>query len=410
MKRTTLIATCLALSAYIATAQTNIPLVFDKENTGAAIQPGVSPAPSTLHNAVHALPDPFRFQDGTRDTTYAAWERHRNEVARMVQDYEIGNRPTFDHITSSFNKADSTITFKVETSGRTLEYSTKVIIPKGKGPFPVVIGMNMPSGSIRPNFLEGCILIPFKHDQIIKSSHQAIRDTAAAFYKMYPEYTNTRGNYSGWSWGISRLIDALYQQKDILKADVKHIAVTGCSYAGKMAMFAGAFDERIALTIIQESGGGGINSWRVSDYYTLAVGGNVERVENTNYSWFAPKFKDDFNGKLALLPYDHHQIIAMIAPRAVLILGNPDFEWLCDYSGYVSSAAAAKVWDNFGIGDRFGYVVEGKHNHCMACDSQNEAVQQFVAKFLFGKEANTNIRQALPFKDVNIDIWTKNWK
>ena len=415
MKRTTLLATCLALTATFATAQTTLPLVFDKENTGANIQPGTSPAPSTLSNAVHQLPDPFRFLDGTRDTTYAAWERHRNEVARLIQDYEIGNRPSFDHLSATFDKADSTIHVTIESQGRSMDLTSKIIIPKTTSKaknvkFPVVIGMNMPSGSIRPDFLKGCILVPFKHDQVIKSSHQAVRDTAGAFYRLYPEYTNTSGNYSGWSWGVSRLIDAIFMLKDQIRADVQHIAVTGCSYAGKMAMFAGAFDERIALTIIQESGGGGINSWRVSDYYTLAVGGNVERVENTNYSWFAPKFKQDFNGKVALLPYDHHQILAMIAPRAVLVLGNPDFEWLCDYSGYVSCAAASKVWDNFGIGDRFGYVVEGKHNHCMACDSQNQAVQQFVAKFLFGKPANTNIRQALSFKDVNIDIWTKNWK
>ena len=185
MKRTALITLSLALSI-AATAQTTPPLVFNKENTGHAIQPGVSPAPSTLSNANHRLPDPFRFQDGSRDTTYAAWERHRNEVARMVQDYEIGNRPSFDRVTSSFNKADSTITVHVEYSGKSMDFTSKIIIPKGKGPFPVVIGMNMPSGSIRPNFVEGCILVPFKHDQVIKSSHQAVRDTAAAFYKMYP--------------------------------------------------------------------------------------------------------------------------------------------------------------------------------------------------------------------------------
>jgi hypothetical protein len=73
MKRTALITLGIALSASIATAQTNLPLVFDKENTGAAIQPGTSPAASALHNAVHQLPDPFRFADGSRDTTYAAW-------------------------------------------------------------------------------------------------------------------------------------------------------------------------------------------------------------------------------------------------------------------------------------------------------------------------------------------------
>ena len=46
---------------------------------------------------------------------------------------------------------------------------------------------------------------------------------------------------------------------------MSHIAVSGCSFAGKMALFSGALDERIALTIAQEPGGGGVNSWRVSE-------------------------------------------------------------------------------------------------------------------------------------------------
>ena len=67
---------------------------------------------------------------------------------------------------------------------------------------------------------------------------------------------------------MSRLIDGMeiasHQAVNPLPIDMKHLAVTGCSFAGKMALFAGAFDERIALTIAQENGGGGAPSWRVS--------------------------------------------------------------------------------------------------------------------------------------------------
>jgi hypothetical protein len=62
--------------------------------------------------------------------------------------------------------------------------------------------------------------------------------------------------------------------QDSLPIILKHIAVTGCSFASKMALFAGAFDERIVLTIAQESGGGGYPVWRVSE--TL---GNVETLK-----------------------------------------------------------------------------------------------------------------------------------
>ena len=57
-----------------------------------------------------------------------------------------------------------------------------------------------------------------------------------------------------------------------MKEDLSKIVVTGCSYAGKMALFSGEFDERIALTIAQESGGGGINAWRVADKRSGSVG------------------------------------------------------------------------------------------------------------------------------------------
>ena len=65
-----------------------------------------------------------------------------------------------------------------------------------------------------------------------------------------------------WAWGVSRIIDALEKTPEA-NIDPSRIAVTGCSRNGKGALLAGALDERIVLTIPQESGAGGSASWRV---------------------------------------------------------------------------------------------------------------------------------------------------
>ncbi len=82
----------------------------------------------------------------------------------------------------------------------------------------------------------------------------------------------------------------------------------------------------------------------------------------------------------------------MVAPRALLVLGNPDYEWLADESGYVSCKAAQKVWKTLGVPDRFGFSIVAGHGHCQLPDSQKPEVEAFVEKFLLGnKTADTNI-------------------
>ena len=57
----------------------------------------------------------------------------------------------------------------------------------------------------------------------------------------FPNGSNS-AEYAAWSWGISRLIDGIQmvatQATNPLPLDTGHSAVTGCSYAGKMAMWA----------------------------------------------------------------------------------------------------------------------------------------------------------------------------
>jgi hypothetical protein len=92
------------------------------------------------------------------------------------------------------------------------------------------------------------------------------------------------------------------------------------------------------------------------------------------------------------LPFDQHEVLALIAPRAVLVPGNPQYEWLADESGYVGCMAARSVWTALGISDRFGFSRYDDHTHCLLPNSQKLDVIAFVQEFLLGDStANTNI-------------------
>ena len=80
----------------------------------------------------------------------------------------------------------------------------------------------------------------------------------------------------------------------------------------------------------------------------------------------------------------------MVCPRALLLLGNPDFKWLADDAMLVSAQAAKKVWERFDIADRMGWSIVGGHGHCQLPESQWPEVQAFIDRFLLGRDTNTN--------------------
>ena len=189
---------------------------------------------------------------------------------------------------------------------------------------------------------------------------------------------------------MSRLLDGLQQLgPEVTKIDMSHIGVSGCSYAGKMALYCGAFDERIALTIAQEPGGGGAAAWRASREATK-TGKNVEDLDKTDYHWFQESQKANFHeDNVYRLPYDQHELCAMVCPRALLLLGNPDYEWLTDPAMLISALAAKRVWERFGIADRFGFSILGGHGHCQLPEAQFPEVQAFIDRFLLGRDVAT---------------------
>lgn len=381
-----------------------LPLVYTVENTGANCAAPPLPALNQLP-VIEPLTDPFvRSNGSSRSTSFSDWACRRNEIKQEIEYYEIGTKPPRpDNITASFS--GSTLTVQVTRNGQSMTLTAQVILPTGAGPFPAVIGMNSGTGSLPATIFSSRNIarITYSHDQVTTYNNPQLTNP---FYRLYPEYNlNNSGQYSAWAWGVSRIIDGLELVQSTLPVNLRRIAVTGCSYAGKMALFAGAFDERVALTIAQESGGGGAPAWRVSE--TL---GDVERLGSTSNQWFKNEMFQFAGTNVPRLPHDHHELMAMVAPRALLITGNTDYLWLANPSCYVSARATKEVYNTFGIGDRFGFYIDGGHGHCAIPNSQIPAISAFVDKFLLGNTSvNTNDISVNPYPSVDYQRWYSWW-
>lgn len=246
----------------------------------------------------------------------------------------------------------------------------------------------------------------------------------------FPNGSNS-GEYADWAFAFSRIVDGLEDissqtycnnnagscpSATALPLDITHSATTGCSYAGKMAMWTAALDERIALAISQENGGGGEPSWRIS--HEIETQGSVEDINDTSYSWFDTAMLQ-FSGLNAYkMPTDHFELMALMAPRALLTTGDSEYYWLGDRSGTFDDLATEAIYNNYGIGDRFNWYIDTNHFHCQVPAYQQNATQPIINRFLFGADVPTNVKVswqeadalqpgAQPTYDPN--FWTAWW-
>lgn len=403
MKTSRLIFIALLVAGLLSacTSDKEIPLVFDKENTAS-----VYDAPKMLDlpdlPVVETLPDPFMFSDGKgKVTKYSQWERRRAEILAELEYYEVGSKPETPRKCVKAHMSGDTLVVDVTVNGETLTIHSFIQYPEGDGPFPAIIGIGRGAGSLPQHIFEDrkIAMISFPFWEVMQHTQKRGEEP---LNRLYPDNLEM-GNYAAWPWGVSRLIDGLEIVGADSRIDLSRLAISGCSFAGKMALWSGAMDERIALTIAQEPGGGGAAAWRVSE--TL---GHVETLGNTSFEWFKESMRQYSNENVNRLPMDHHELCALVAPRALLVFGNPDYEWLADEAGYVSCVAARKVWEKFGIADRMGYSFIDGHMHCMLPESQWPELEAFVDRFLLGKDVPTDVQIAPMFENVDTGKWI-NW-
>ncbi|MBQ6204299.1 MAG: hypothetical protein IJK46_09430 [Prevotella sp.] len=414
MKRIFILFLSSVVMTTMAQAQRVIPLVYKVENTGAAAKPQLPTKEKA--KKVESLTNPFEWSSGKgKVKKFADWSKRRGEIAKEIQNYEIGTKPTVSPGAVKAEMDGDTLKVTVTVNSETLQLKSLISYPEvGEPPYALMIGT---SGiSLPKEVFNGRPIARMTFAERQVNNYSQFGKPAGrgnyAFDRLYPELKEN-GAYSEWAWGLSRLIDGLQQLgPEVTKINMERIGVTGCSYAGKMALFCGAFDERVALTITQEPGGGGAAAWRYSHWHNGQPGVEaVECLDNTDYHWFMESLKEKYSGdEVSYLPYDHHELVAMVCPRALLMLGNPDYKWLADPSAYVSMNAALKVWQKFGIEDRVGYSIVPGHGHCRLHPDQYPEVEAYLDKFLLGKkDVNTRVRIApAEYEKIDLNRWI-NW-
>ena len=322
-----------------------------------------------------------------------------------MQEYELGYKPPRPPILhSTFENGSINIVAGLSKS-KTISFSVPIKYPSitGSGAAPAIV---LYGGSTVPVPPEVAV-ITLDVGLIAEQNDPSSRNQGL-FYDLYgTDGDTTAGALMAWAWATSRIIDSIQAHPEA-GIDPTKVAVTGCSRNGKGAMVAGAFDERIALTIPQESGSGGDACWRTSR--DMLVNQNLltqtaQEIVGENV-WFAEAF--DFFGRdnytVGLLPVDHHELAGLIAPRGLYSTSNVDFLWLGGWSCWECMKAANRIYQALGVPTNQGFSQDGGHNHCAFPEDQEPEVAAFFDRFLLGRDADTSV-----FRTVGDWVFDPKW-
>jgi hypothetical protein len=151
------------------------------------------------------------------------------------------------------------------------------------------------------------------------------------------------GSISAWAWGMSRVEDYFETDKQV---DAKRVAIHGVSRLGKTVTWAGAYDQRFGA-VIASCGGEGGAALSHRDYgETIA-----HLTEKTRYPYqFAANYAK-YGGFPDSAPFDAHMLVALIAPRPVLLQTGSTDTWSDPKGEFLAAVAAGPVYKLLGKQD-----------------------------------------------------------
>jgi hypothetical protein len=403
-----------------------------------AATPADLPPPDKLPS-VPEFPDVLTARDGTKIGTKKEWEeKRRPELKELFQHYMYGRFPVKPEKVSARTLFEDPKALDGKATLREVELTfgppewpkiyLLVAVPNGKAPVACFVGPNFGGNHLitaHDKVRIPTVWVPDRYPGVVKNQAtaegrgkqadtwplQQIVDAGYAVATFYcgdvqpdrphvsegmratmpavkgASHGDETATIAWWAWGCQRAVDFLVTDTRI---DAKRLAVVGHSRLGKTALLAGAFDDRIAVVIPHQSGCGGAGPSRSKN----PKAETVKRITTAFPHWFCANFTT-FGDDVTKIPFDQHCLVAICAPRPVLMTNAEQDQWANPSGQFDVLRAAAPAYRLYGdekpVADampaegtlsdaRLGYFIRGGEHSMTPADWK--VFVQFADKWL----------------------------
>jgi pimeloyl-ACP methyl ester carboxylesterase len=334
---------------------------------GGSLAVAEEPYPADPTMPAYKLPDPLQLQSGKSVTTAEEWTKtRRSEVLELFRTHVYGRVPA-----TKYEQAFRVVHEDPKAlDGKATMRQVDVKISRGEKSLTIRVNLFVPNGAAKPapafllicnrgienidptreqksefwpveeGIARGYAMAAFHNADVDPDKHDDFKNGIHGILDEGERAAHAWGTIAAWAWGASRVLDYL---QTVPQIDAKQVAVIGHSRGGKTALWAAAEDQRFALAVSNDSGCGGAALSR----RRFMGREQVARIVTAFPHWFCTNFKG-FADREDELPVDQHELIALIAPRAVAVGSASEDRWADPRGEFLSVVNAAPVYALFG--------------------------------------------------------------